>query len=207
MKIIVFVSLFFLSGLIIFAQNPYEDMGILHNEKTTLILKQIKLVPTTTQGIKTLLDPILREHFGSTQNFTFYPGNNDINIWIDGLNISVLLKSKIKETIELSDRNLNVQQFWSEIVKKETAAPGIFAGVELQIYFEHLAVAKYSYKYWMPIAKGGMNGISNCSAPNNPDGPVNTGKVFVYDCVGGLLGGALGYIGASVFKVLDDWWD
>lgn len=207
MKSILFVCFFFMSSIFIFAQNPYEEMGILHNEKTTLILKQIKSVPTTTQGIKTLLDPILREHFGTTLNFAFYPGDMDINSWIDGLNISALLKVKVKETIDLCDRNLSVQQFWNEIVIKEKDAPRIFAGDELRIYYEHLAVAKYSYKYWMPVSKGGMNGISNCSAPGNQDGSVNMGKVFVYDCVGGIFGGALGYIGASVFKVMDDWWD
>ena len=202
MKKIICISLFLLSSMIIFAQNPYEDMGIDHNIQVTQILKQINSIPKTTTEVKAFLCPILIKNLGKC---SFGPAGEDTYSWIDKLPISILLKAKVKETIDLQNENLTVSQFWNIIQSKEREASSLFAGEELRIYFEHLAVAKYSYKYWMPISKGGLNGISNIGA-----GGYATmspwGHVFVCDCVGGLLGGAVGYIGVSVFNALDTFW-
>jgi hypothetical protein len=187
--------------------NPYDSIGILHNQYLAIVLQNVTYVPNSVQDIKTMLQPILNRVCGCTVDLTNYPNNSDFNVntWIDQMPISTLLKQKVKETIALGNQNLNVADFTSEINNLEATAPQFFSGNELRLYYEHLSVAKYSYKFWSPVSEGGINGSNYINYSSNIDGPVNWKHVFVYDCVGGLFGGGAGYLGTSAVKILDDW--
>jgi hypothetical protein len=135
----------------------------------------------------------------------------DFGSWLDDMGISLELKEAVNETLVILESSQNLDEILSRIKLKETEASKRFVGEELNTYYSHLAVAKYSATFWSPISQGGEEGINhliNIGSANKNEGAhaklsrINWWKVLACDCVGGIVAGPAGYIGASAISAI-----
>lgn len=199
-------------------ENPKEYIGRQHNEDLKFILENVNEKPQKND-IKLYVENILKKRqpenlksavtLSSIPDFPENIDNLNLNLWLDEFDISTELKTEISKTFELFRTAQSLTEILNEIKLKELNASHLFQGVDLELYYEHLAVAKYTSIFWYPEEEGGMNGIqylnfSNLKVASSLKSAkvVNWWKVLGVDCVGGLMGGAVGYAGASAISVI-----
>jgi hypothetical protein len=187
--------------------NPKENVGILHNEALKYVLENTTEIPISSKT-KAFVEQTLNQKYPNTSlsSIPAFPNNfNDLDlyVWIDNFNVSEDYKVEVKKTFDLFKNANNLNQILSSIEDREVQANSLFSGSELDLYYEHLAVAKHTAIFWSPEDQGGLDGIQYIATGNfKSTNAVNWWKVFGVDCVGGYMGGAVGYAGASAIAVI-----
>lgn len=197
--------------------NPKEQIGKQHNEELKFILENVAEIPSAGE-VKSYVEKILRNKDAalkstvSLASIPDFPENIDeldLNSWLNEFSISIELKNEITKTFELFQTAQSLNEILEEIKLKELNASNIFQGHDLELYYEHLAVAKHTSIFWYPLEQGGMNGIQYLNASGlksastlKSTSAVNWWKVLGVDCVGGMMGAAVGYAGASAISVI-----
>lgn len=199
-------------------ENPKEEIGKLHNEQLKFVLENVDYVPENV-SVKQYVEGILysNESYSlksatSLESIPDFPDNIeelDLNEWLNEFDISEELKSEILNTFDLFQTAQDLTDILEGIKQKEISASEIFQGAELDLYYEHLAVAKYTSIFWYPESEGGLNGIQYLNSSQLKSASslkstqqVNWWKVLGVDCVGGMMGGPGGYAGASAISVI-----
>jgi hypothetical protein len=138
----------------------------------------------------------------------------DLNVWLSEFDMSESLKLEVAKVFELLESANNLNEILALIELKELEAVNLFQGNDLNLYYEHLAVAKHTSIFWSPEEEGGMDGIqylntTDLSATGKSNAKklisarrVNWWKVLAVDCVGGMVGALAGYAGASAISVI-----
>lgn len=203
--------------------NPMEYVGIMHNEDAKYILENMQEIPKK-HLIKSEIKRILQQKYSEKNQLkSVSTGLNtipdfpdtidelDINKWIDSYPISDELKTKMKETLIILSSGHNLSDLLDIIREKELDAKIYFNEKELEVYYSHLAVAKYSAIFWSPESEGGLYGIQYLKTDNLKSvQKVNWWKVLGVDCVSGIVGtaaatpfgGAIAYVGGSTIAVI-----
>ncbi len=206
-------------------KNPHEHVGIEHNENLRIVLSNLTIIPQDAKEIKSEVFSILKNngignHLKSASNYDEidvqipdFPNTlHELNIedWINSLPYSDKLKSEALVTIELLKDFNSIEELSVILVEREKQASSLFAGEELRLYYEHLAVARYSAIFWSSSKIGGEDGLKSFSDLSiQLDGgnreklkSINGWKVLAVDCIGGWMGGPVGYIGASAISAI-----
>jgi len=198
--------------------NPKEDIGKLHNEDLQYILTNVSEIPKKGE-VKPYVEKLLNQKYNrglksivSLESIPDFPENIedlDLNTWLKEFNLSSALKLEISRTFELIQSEPDLNVLIAEIETRELEANNLFEGAELELYYEHLAVAKYTSIFWYPEKQGGLNGIQYLDIQNLKSSSnlksiqaVNWWKVLGVDCIGGMMGGPVGYVGASGIAVI-----
>jgi len=191
--------------------NPKEEIGKMHNIQLQYVLENTNKIPNRSE-VRSHVEKVLSQHNSlkstvSLSSLPDFPENLDdfdLNSWVDEMNISSTLKSEILITFQIFQNSSNLNEIIQQIETRELSASSIFNGSELDLFYEHLAVAKYSATFWSPEEQGGLNGIQYIDIANlkSTKGSINGWKVFGVDCVGGLMGGPVGYAGASLISAI-----
>lgn len=192
--------------------NPKEDVGVLHNEALKYVLENTTEIPISSET-KSFVEQILNQKYDSVSldSIPEIPSNIDsldLLTWLNEFNISTDLKSEIAKTFTLFESEPDLAYLISEIEAREVAADSLFEGEELNKYYEHLAVAKYTATFWYPESQGGLNGIQYLNIGSlKSTQAVNWWKVLGVDVVGGVMGGMnpVTYAGASAIAVIMMW--
>ncbi len=190
--------------------NPKEEIGKMHNTQLKYVLENTNKIPEKSE-VRSHVEKILSQHssFKTTVSLSSLPSffenfeNFDMNNWVNEFNISSDLKSEIFITFQILQNASDLKDIIRQIEERELNASNLFSGNELDLFYEHLAVAKYSATFWSPEEQGGMNGIQYINVTNlKSTHRVNWWKVLGCDCVGGLVANAAGYVGASAISVI-----
>jgi len=187
--------------------NPKENVGILHNEALKYVLEKTTEIPPSKET-KAFVEKILNEKYENTSlsSIPAFPGNFndlDLSVWIDNFEVSEDLKVEAKKTFDLFKNANNLNEILISIENREVEANTIFSGSELDLYYEHLAVARHTAIFWYPVDQGGLDGFQYLAAGSlKSTNAVNWWKVLGVDCIGGWMGGAVGYAGASLIAVI-----
>lgn len=127
----------------------------------------------------------------------------DLDAWVSSLSYSSTFKNLVYNTLDLLESSPGLSVIQDSIAHWEQKASKILSGTELNKYYEHLALAKYSAYFWSPEEEGGLYGIQYLAASKKKSTMfINWWKVLGCDCVGGLVGGPAGYLGASTISVI-----
>lgn len=196
--------------------NPKDEIGKMHNIQLQYVLENTKVIPDKNKVISHV-EEILSQHntLKSTVSLSSIPGfpenfdDLDMNNWVNEFNISSNLKSEIFITFQIFQNASDLNDIIQQIEDRESNASSLFSGNELDLFYEHLAVAKYTATFWYPEEQGGINGIQYLNVSNlkstsslKSTKAVNWWKVLGVDCVGGMMGGPVGYAGASAIAVI-----
>jgi len=187
--------------------NPKEDVGVLHNEALKYVLENTTEIPISSET-KSFVEQILNEKYQNTSlsSIPAFPDNfNDLDpyVWINQFNVSEAYKVEVKKTFDLFRNANNLNEILTSIEDREIQANTIFSGSDLDLYYEHLAVARHTAIFWSPEDQGGLNGIQYVAVGSfKSTKAINWWKVLGVDCVGGCMGGAVGYAGASAISVI-----
>ncbi len=197
--------------------NPKEAIGQMHNRELKYILQNTHAKPargTEREYVENRLGEIHNGKKSSVSlaflpDFPDDPELLDPEEWIAGSELSTALKKEVSKTFELFRRSACLDEIMEGIRSREVVAAGQFTGAELDLLYEHLAVARYTATFWAPEEEGGMNGMQFLEAGGLSSGngkksekTVNWWKVLGVDCVGGMMGGPAGYAGASAISVI-----
>lgn len=204
-------------------KNPMEHIGIRHNVDLKYILENLDEIPAR-KSIKPTIEKVLSTKY-STDNLLKSVSSSlyeipdfpetieelDLYSWVDSYDVSVELKEKLKETLDILSQDYALNDLLTILSQKEVDAKNFFTGTELDTYYSHLSVAKNSAIFWRPESEGGLNGIQYLNINNLKSAQaVNWWKVLGCDCVGGVMGsmaatpigGAVGYVGASAISTI-----
>lgn len=188
-------------------ENPMEHIGQQHNQALKIILSNYGDVPTGINEITKKTEQIIRTNSDlqalfnvdlSSPDLIFeYPDANtdgeiDLVAWVNAMAISNDLKISILETFTILEASGSLAKIISNIEDKEMNAADRFTGEELNTYYAHLAVAKYSASFWSAEAEGGENGIKYLNLNDGKAHEIDWIHVYQADCVGSVLGGAPG---------------
>jgi hypothetical protein len=190
--------------------NPYDSVGQWHNDGVKYILQQMTYIPSGSNNIESYVDGIYGTWSEAVKPIAFgfpaMPNNFDDFTpysWVDSLSYSKQFKNLVTSTLDLFQSSPGLQVILDSIAVREQRASSLLSGNELNMYYEHLAVAKYAATFWSPVDQGGLNGLQYLNVRQQKSSlNINWWKVFGVDCVGGLIGGAGGYIGASTISVI-----
>ncbi len=187
--------------------NPKENVGILHNEALKYVLENTTEIPISSET-KAYVEQIPNQKYPNTSlsSIPAFPNNfNDLDVyaWIDNFNVSEGYKVEVKKTFDLFKNANNLNEILSSIADREVQANSKSNASELDLYYEHLAVAKHTAIFLSPEDQGGLDGFQYIATGNfKSTNAVNWWKVLGVDCVGGCMGGAVGYAGASAIAVI-----
>ena len=140
-------------------ENPKEEIGKLHNEQLKFVLKNVGHMPedvSVKQYVEGILNSDELKSLKSTvslESIPDFPENIedlDLNQWLSESEISVELKNEISKTFDLLQTAKSLPEILEGIEQKEIAASDKFQGAELDLFYEHLAVAKYTSIFWSP---------------------------------------------------------
>ena len=137
---------------------------------------------------------------------TFTDNLDDLNLinWINQTTFSDDFKRLVNTTIDILQQNLDISSTFIELDSLLTQAESTLVKNEFTVFDDHIYVAKRSIEFWQSEVNGVI--LWKLNAPylkNLPTrGPINWGKVFCCDCVGGIVGGAAGYLGSSLISVI-----
>jgi hypothetical protein len=198
-------------------KNPKEEIGKLHNDALQYILENVTYKPQKGE-VKHYVEDILKQKHStlkSTVSLSSIPefhesiDNLDLNIWLEEFKISKKLKSEMSKTFVIFRTANSLSEILNAIKIKEQNASNLFQGEDLEKYYEHLAVARYTSIFWYPEEDGGMNGIKylNVGGVSQKSGlksanAINWWKILAVDCVGGVMAGPVGYAGTSAVSVI-----
>lgn len=201
--------------------NPFEHVGKQHNDGLRVVLQNYGERPISVVDIQKKTEQIIRTNteieaiYSGTarvsETVLDFPEVNsidelDFNLWLTDMGISEDLKVAINETLVILETSTSLNEIISSIEQKEIEASSKFSDEQLDLYYSHLAVAKYSAMFWAPEKEGGENGIKYIadseSGREAAIQEINWWKVLGCDCVGGLVGGAAGYLGASAISCI-----
>jgi len=190
--------------------NPKNEIGKMHNIQLQYVLENTKTIPDKNNVISHVEEILSQQNtLKSTVSLSSIPGfpenfdDLDMNNWVNEFDISSKLKSEILITFQIFQSASDLNDIIDQIEAREVNASKIFSGNELDLFYEHLAVAKYTATFWAPEEQGGMNGIQYINVSNLKSAQaVNWWKVLGVDCVGGMMGAAVGYAGASAIAVI-----
>ena len=187
--------------------NPYNYVGEWHNNGCQYILENIEYIPTGTENIYTYIEDIYEEWEYAILPFVqpeFPEDIEDLDLyeWVDNLSGSVGFKVLLTNTLELLESMPGLEVITDSVVIWEEKASNSLSGSELDTYYEHLALAKYSAYFWSPECEGGLEGIKYLGLKKKSTMAINWWKVFGADCIGGIAGGAVGYLAVSSVAVI-----
>ena len=201
--------------------NPYEKVG--HNASVDYVMSNLKSIPNSSKSVKVEVSSLLliyKKQSDKTKSLSIKSvsdqipdvpeslNETSIHNWVNNMPYSDLFKSKVFETFEILKKFSTIEELDTKLKNKEKEAANFFEGQELRLYYEHLAVARYSVLYWSNVTMGGKGGFTKSFAmsikltgkPRTK--AVDYWKVFAVDCIGGVMGGPLGYAGASAIAVI-----
>lgn len=207
--------------------NPKEAIGIAHNEYLLFLVKETKSRMQNKIDKKMISADFIKQSLSSNVSITSIDQPIDIITdltqidhldylvenfeelnfpnWISTFGIEGSLKSNILQTVEMFKSETDLKSLLNSIHQKELNASNIFQGSELELYYEHLAVARHSAIFWASAEDGGMNGLQHLVPEEEilvESRRINWWKVLGVDCVGGVMGGPKGYAGASLISVI-----
>ncbi len=205
--------------------NPYEHVGIDHNENLNAVMSKLTSIPKGNEDIKTEVAKLLKKNgIGDNlknssieeikEQFPDFPRFiEELNIenWIESFPYSKKFKEEALITVEQLQSFSSVSELDKLIKERELNASALFEGEELRLMYEHLAVARYTVKYWSSVSTGGEGGFDNLVATSQKlkgtaglkgVNQINGWKVLACDCIGGWMGGPFGYIGASAISAI-----
>ncbi|WP_299888119.1 hypothetical protein [uncultured Lacinutrix sp.] len=185
--------------------NPKEYIGIEHNEALIYVFENLHEKPKKDQ-IKSVVENLLSSYYSNTVSLPNFPESFDnLNLydWVDSADISNSLKTEVYNTFQILQTASSLEEIVTLINQKESIASSLFEGSELDLYYEHLAVTKYSANFWYPTFEGGLNGVSYIQFEDDiPFQTIDWWKVIAADCVGGFFGGLGGAAAASILNII-----
>ena len=189
--------------------NPKEEIGKMHNIQLQYVLENTKVIPDKNKAIARVEELLSQyDSFKLTVSLSSIPNlpeNLDMDMWVNEFNITSNLKSEIFVTFQIFQNASDLNDIIQQIEEREVNASSIFSGNELDLFYEHLAVAKYTAIFWSPEEQGGMNGVQYLNVGNlKSTKEIDWWKVFGVDCVGGIMSGGnpAVYAGASTIAVI-----
>lgn len=206
--------------------NPYEQVGIDHNTESKEIMASITSIPDNVDDVITMVASIIKENSTdiqlksssiediSSQLPPFPNSINDFDIenWVDELPYSENFKLEVLKTVESFKTFTSIDELTQDIKVREENLASKFVDEELRLLYEHLAVARHTVLFWSSEEYGGLDGYAfaverSISLRGNEitlksAAQVDLTKVFAIDCIGGFMGGAVGYAGASCISVI-----
>lgn len=186
----------------------------LHNEGIIYVLNSLERIPDENEipvVVESLIKDFCKEFDLPFEPLTLpeFPPNIDdldLNSWVDQSSYSHDFKRLAKDTLNVFDRELGIVEAFQEFDRLLNQAKTTLTESEFYIYDDHIYVAKRSMEFWLSEVNSNRIWLINTPILENPSRePINWWKVFGCDCVGGLFGGAAGYIGASLISVIMQW--
>jgi hypothetical protein len=196
-----------------------EKAGQIHNQGLKIVLSNFGDIPNTNAGIREKTVQLIRTNSDlqalfsqdlSNANFDFdFPevnaaGELDLEQWVNEMDISDQLKVAVLETFTILETSATLDKIVKDVKEKEKNAANRFNGAELDTYYSHLAVAKYSAAFWSPESEGGENGIKYLDLDDGVAYEVNWGYVYAMDCAGTVIGGTSIAITMSATTLLEE---
>jgi hypothetical protein len=198
--------------------NPKEHIGIMHNIQLQYVFENLDTIPNFSEALECIENILITGFYPleTTLNLEAMPdidpdlSSFDVQYWLSNFTISNQLKLEVSNTISIIQNALTLGEIISSITEKEENAHLIFSGTDLDLYYEHLAVAKHTSIFWFPSNQGGLNGIQFLDLDNlNSDfdfedtySEVNWWKVLTVDCIGGMATGPVGYVAGSAIATV-----
>lgn len=193
-----------------------------HNKGVDYVMSNLTYIPNNSKDIKKEVSTLLarRDRSVSLKSTSvesianeipdFPDSFEDVDVyeWINQMIFSEKLKEAVRETLESLKTFSSVEELDITLKNKEKKAASLFEGDELEFYYKHLAIARYSTLYWNDSSIGGQDGfvkarLISYNLNGNPHlKRVNWWKVLAVDCIGGWMGGPAGYIGGSAIAVI-----
>lgn len=174
------------------SQNPFESIGILHNEAVKHVLLNVPQVPEAKDRA-TIIESTLRQKYPVDyfQGYQSFPSENLDKYLRDGrLKIySSNLNQKIDAVETFLQGSHSVSEIWTYIQALEATVTTSVTSNEVDLYFYYLAVVKHSAKYWLPTNRGGEGGTDGIT-PAGGSARIIWGKVIGADALGVLTGAA-----------------
>lgn len=178
------------------SQNPFESIGILHNEAVKYVLLNVPKVPEAKDRA-TIIESTLRQKYSAEyfQGYQSFPSENLGKYLRDERlkNFSPTLNQKIDAVETFLKGNHSVSDIWTYIQTLEATVTTSVPSNEVDLYFYYLAVIKHSAKYWLPTSLGGEGG-SDGITPAGGSARIIWGQVIGADAIGVLSGAAANLI-------------
>lgn len=194
--------------------------SVLHNESALFILNNVEKIPKDQSEAKSIVKA-LNQKFLKQYDIPFkdynlpeYPENpNEIDLrkWISESSQSSNLKKLVNKTVDIIDKEPKQKDFYDQLDNLLKESKDQLDENDLNKFEDHILVAKRSYQLWFSEIDGRKEWIGEVRKVELPDGPVvterriNGWKVLGANCIGGIVGGPVGYLGSSGIAVIMLW--
>lgn len=193
--------------------------AVLHNESALFILNNVEKIPKDQTEAKSLVKD-LNQKFLKKYNIPFkdyslpeYPADpNEIDLreWISKSSQSTSLKKLANKTIDIIDKEPKQTDFYNQLDDLLKESKEQLDENDFYKFQDHILVAKRSYQLWFSEIDGRKEWIGEVRKVKLPDPVVtsrriNGWKVLGVNCIGGLVGGPVGYLGSSGIAVIMMW--
>ncbi len=196
------------------SDNFMDWVGMEHNQGVKYVLQHLQELPEG-DAIVEKIDELTGSFFimtrGSYDGMRLPPIPETIEEldpyeWIKEAPVSYAVKQYEFSLLNLLSQDMAIEEFEQALELLERRAMLNLSGGDLEIFLSSASVARHSMRFWTPCELGGMGGLEYlhiCGVDTGYDSrAINWWKVLGCDCLGGIFGGAGGYICASLISVV-----
>ena len=197
--------------------NPYAGDGVKHYESVRSVMRGLGALSGKQRSPDSLA--VVEKTYADANGMDYArmrdivpSDNNDPSVALKRLKASPALRSEVKATLALLDRQPSIDAFETELTGLNVDASKKLDGGEQMAYFEFTAALAQGYRFWTPASQGGAGGLEMAQAlssggdvdlPPTSANPVAMRrwlkKVIRYvgaDAIGALFGSVGGPVGA-----------